>query len=140
MSHFTNEDFKKFADQFKTLLTFLEKLNERHQVFGKMHDRLFTMQREQCTNDEDNMQYLEHNEQAYHDEVFNTEKQIDYPKPLKNFIYLKRKMDLKHRKLITQVRGVLKLRQFENECIEPYELRNVFIMNQFLPYDTFYPA
>ena len=76
------------------------------------------------------MELMETNEQKLMDEQFNLSyKKKEYAPSMPTPIDLKKKMDLKHRQLINQIRDILACRNYLNEMIKNYEnLRNVSII------------
>lgn len=106
---FLEEDHEELKEQFQSLLIFMDSVEKRGLNNEKLGDRIFYMQ-QQPKDTLGRMNLLENNEQELADRKFRPSEEDFQPSLPKYPIHLRKKTDLKNRKLIGQIRDVLKCR------------------------------
>ena len=116
VAFFDEADHTTFKSQFATVLKILFTFDERCDKYGQFSELLTMIQLKNT--ERDNNELLEHNEQQLLDTTFNN-KDFDPTAP-KKVIRPKKKMDLKNRTLVNQLRDMFVLRRWINETIHFY--------------------
>lgn len=113
---FDEEDLKEFTSQLKSVLQIFFVYDESCAKYGRFSDRISKIQND--LNESDRNEYIENNEQQFEDSKLNGREFV--PTVQKNQIRLKKRMDLKNRTLVTQLRAMMATRPLINQILEGY--------------------